>query len=110
MSRKNKISANSNWQKNWGNSIAVKATAPVFWLLIAIGLISATFIQNKFASELPDIISADADQLSYEISRYMMELEGGQPLNLEKIIEKSIDGKYFISGQVTVGLRIIDFG
>ena len=110
MSRKNKISANSNWQKNWGNSIAVKATAPVFWLLIATGLISATIIQNKFASELPDIISADADQLSYEISRYMMGLEGGQPLNLEKIIEKSIDDKYFTSGQVTVGLRIIDFG
>lgn len=110
MSSKRKIRVNSNWQKNWGSSIAVKVTAPVFWVLITLGLIIATIQQNHFADRLEDNIAADADKLAYEISRYMMELEGGQPLDLQNIIEKSIEDKHFASGQVSVGLRNIEFG
>lgn len=110
MSSENKKLSLSNWQKNWGSSIAVKVTAPVFWLLISVGLIIATIIQNDFAEKLPDTISSDADKLSYIISRYMTELEGGQPLDLKKIIEKSIEENYFESGHISVGLRDIDFG
>lgn len=110
MSRKRKRRTNSNWQKNWGSSIAVKVTAPVFWVLIAIGLIIATVQQNHFADELESNIASDADMVAYLISNYMMKLEGGQPLDLKNIVEKSIEDKYFASGQVSVGLRNIEFG
>ena len=110
MTSPNKTSGKYNWQKNWGSSIAVKVTAPVFWLLITIGLITATVQQNMFANDLEENIAADADEVAYVISRYMMQLEGGQPLDLKNIVEKSIRNKYFASGQVSVGLRNIEFG
>lgn len=100
----------NNWQRNWGSSIAVKVTAPVFWLLITIGLIIATVQLNIFANNLEANIEADADEVAYVISRYMMQLEGGQPLDLKKEIEKSIKDKYFATGHVSVGLRNIEFG
>jgi len=110
MTDKNHSRTRSDWQKNWGSSIAVKVTAPVFWLLISIGLVTATILQNQFAANLENNIAADADKVAYVISRYMMELEGGQPLDLKTIIEKNIEGKYFAAGQVSVGLRSIEFG
>jgi len=110
MNTKIKTKAKSDWQKNWGSSIAVKVTAPVFWLLISVGLIAATVIQNHFANNLEKNIAADADKVAYVVSRYLMELEGGQPLEIKKIIEKSINSKYFSSGQIVVGLRNIEFG
>lgn len=110
MAGKFKKRNNSHWQKNWGSSIAVKVTAPVFWVLISVGLITATVLQNQFANQLEDNIAAEADKVAYTISRYMMQLEGGQPLDLKNIVEKSIDRNYFSNGQVSVGLRNIDFG
>ena len=110
MSVKFKKRSNSNWQKNWGSSIAVKVTAPVFWVLITVGLITATVLQNQFASQLESTISDEADKVAYTISRYMMKLEGGQPLDLKRIVEQSVDKKFFSNGQVTVGLRHIEFG
>jgi signal transduction histidine kinase/DNA-binding response OmpR family regulator len=103
-------SSKNNWQRNWGSSIAVKVTAPVFWLLITIGLITATVQLSMFEGELEANIEADADKVAYVISRYMMQLEGGQPLDLKKVVEKAIKDKYFASGQVSVGLRNIEFG
>ncbi|WP_455209324.1 ATP-binding protein [Kaarinaea lacus] len=108
ISCKNKTDA--NWQQNWGSSIAVKVTAPLFWILISVGLITATIIQNKFAADLPGTISADADRVAYAASNYLIELEGGQPLELEQVIENAMTGSHFLRGEITVGLRNIQAG
>jgi len=100
----------SDWQKNWGSSIAVKVTAPVFWILISLGLIIATVQQNHFAEELPDLIAVDADRVAYATSKYLLDLEGGQPLELRRVIENSLSEMFFVSGQITVGLRTVEFG
>jgi signal transduction histidine kinase/CheY-like chemotaxis protein/HPt (histidine-containing phosphotransfer) domain-containing protein len=100
----------NDWQKNWGSSIAVKVTAPLFWILISVGLIIATIIQNRFAAELPHSISSDADRIAYAVSSYLIELEGGQPLDLQQVIESAMTGTHFLGGDITVGLRNIHAG
>ncbi|MEJ2180816.1 MAG: ATP-binding protein, partial [Gammaproteobacteria bacterium] len=110
MSDNPKELSNPDWQDNWGSSIAIKITAPVFWILITVGLISATIIQNRFASGLPDKIESDADRIAYVTSRYLLELEGGQPLELQQVLETAMQEMYFVGGDITVGLRNIQFG
>ena len=100
----------ADWQKNWGSSIAVKVTAPVFWILISVGLIIATVIQNKFADELPNLIASDADRVAYAASKYLLELEGGQPLDLQNVIEKSMKSTYFVAGEITAEFRTVKLG
>ena len=100
----------SDWRANWGSSIAVKITAPVFWVLITAGLIAATVIQNRFADELPAKIASEADRVAYMTGRYLLDLEGGQPLDLRQVIERAIHGTYFVAGDITVGLRNVHFG
>ncbi|MCI0505299.1 MAG: ATP-binding protein [Gammaproteobacteria bacterium] len=100
----------NDWQRNWGSSIAVKVTAPLFWILITVGLIIATIIQNRFGGELPRRISADADRIAYAVSSYLVELEGGQPLDLQQVIESAMMGTHFLGGDITVGLRNVHAG
>jgi len=110
MTNKFKKSGRADWQKNWGSSIAVKVTAPVFWILISVGLIIATVIQNKFADDLPDLIDADADRVAYAASKYLVELEGGQPLDLQHVVEKSMKNTYFVSGEISAEFRVVKIG
>jgi len=110
MAFKIKKSSRADWQKNWGSSIAVKVTAPVFWILISVGLIIATVIQNKFANDLPNLISADADRVAYAASKYLLELEGGQPLDLKSVIDKSMENTYFVGGKITAEFRTVKLG
>jgi len=105
-----KESPDFDWQDNWGSSIAIKITAPVFWVLITVGLITATIIQNQFADELPANIASDADRIAYITSSYLLELEGGQPLEIQQVIETAMQGMNFIAGDMTVGVRNIHFG
>ena len=105
-----KKTQSSDWLANWGNSIAVKISAPVFWILITVGLITVTIIQNQFAEQLPANISSDADSIAYATSSYLIELEGGQPLDLPQVIERAMADKYFIGGDISVGLRNLQFG
>ncbi|MGD8572153.1 MAG: ATP-binding protein [Gammaproteobacteria bacterium] len=110
MSIKRHQSPHSDWHKNWGSSIAVKVTAPVFWVLITIGLISATVVQNRFANQLPDTMAADADRVAFAVGRYLLELEGGQPLELQRVIEDAMAGMHFVAGDIKVGLRDVHVG
>jgi len=106
--RKRKITA--DWQQNWGRSIAIKVTAPLFWILISVGLITAIIIQNQFAKELPTTISADADRVAYAVSSYLTGLDGGQPLELQQVMENAMSGTYFQSADISVGLRNVKAG
>jgi len=108
IARKTKITA--DWQKNWGSSIAIKVTAPLFWILISVGLIIAIVFQNRFAEQLPTTISADADRIAYAVSSYLIELDGGQPLELEDTIENAMRGTNFLGADITVGFRNIHAG
>ena len=105
MNPDHKHTTGSNWQKNWGSSIAVKVTAPVLWMLISVGLITATIIQHQFADDLPSIINSDADRVAYAASRYLLELEGGQPLELEQVLRNAMQGMHFVAADISVGLR-----
>jgi signal transduction histidine kinase/CheY-like chemotaxis protein/HPt (histidine-containing phosphotransfer) domain-containing protein len=100
----------ADWQKNWGSSIAIKVTAPLFWILISVGLITAIIIQNRFAEQLPARISADADRIAYATSDYLIELEGGQPLELQQVLENAIVGTHFLGADISVGLRNVHAG
>jgi len=106
--RKRKITA--DWQQNWGRSIAIKVTAPLFWILISVGLIVAIVIQNHFAQNLPSTLSNDADKIAYAVSSYLIELDGGQPLDLQQVIENAMSGTYFVSADISVGLRNVKAG
>ncbi|MDX1812822.1 MAG: hypothetical protein R3240_12775, partial [Gammaproteobacteria bacterium] len=106
--RKRKIIA--DWQQNWGSSIAIKVTAPLFWILISVGLITAIVIQNRFAEGLPAIISDDADRIAYAVSNYLVELDGGQPLELQQVIENAMSESYFLGAWISVGLRNVQAG
>ena len=108
IARKTKITA--DWQKNWGSSIAIKVTAPLFWILISIGLIIAIVIQNRFAEQLPATIAADADRIAYVVSSYLIELDGGQPLELQNTIQNAMTGTHFLGADITVGLRSVHAG
>ena len=58
----------AGWQSNWGRSIAVKITAPVFWVLIFVGLIIAINIQNRFAEQLPETLASESGKRERKIS------------------------------------------
>lgn len=107
--RENKKNLGADWQRNWGTSIAVKATAPVLWMLIFVGLIIATIVHNQYVGALPKIIDDDADRLAYMTTRYLIEREGGQPLDLEDKLAAELDGTKFTHGEVKVKNRSIAF-
>ena len=107
--RVRKKNLGADWQSNWGSSIAVKATAPVLWMLIFLGLIIATIVHNQYVSSLPKIISDDADRLAYMTTRYLVEREGGQPLDLKGMLSKELEGMKFTHGEVQVKNRTISF-
>ncbi|MGD8568988.1 MAG: ATP-binding protein [Gammaproteobacteria bacterium] len=103
-------SPESDWQKNWGTSIAVKVTAPMLWVMITVGLIAATASQYYFARQLPNVIASDADRIAYAASRYLLELEGGQPLEMKQVLESAMTGMHFTAGDISVGVRKIHVG
>ena len=110
MSKNNNPQKNYDWLANWGNSIAVKVTAPVFWVLIPLGMIMAVYIQSQFAGELKITLDGDANHLAYVASRHLTNLEGGQPLDLNKDLNNHLQGMRFDYGEITVGTRRITFG
>lgn len=99
----------ADWQRNWGTSIAVKATAPVLWMLIFFGLIIATIVHNQFVDSLPKNISNDADRLAYIATRYLIEREGGQPLDLQQMLGAELAEMKFSHGEIKVKNRVIRF-
>jgi signal transduction histidine kinase/CheY-like chemotaxis protein/HPt (histidine-containing phosphotransfer) domain-containing protein len=99
-----------DWQKNWGSSIAVKVTAPVLWTLIFFGLLVAVIVQHNQTSELEAQFSREADQLAYIATRYLIDLEGGQPLDLPQVLEKAMHDMQLTHGEIQVNSRRMAFG
>lgn len=109
-SDKEKHNIGADWQKNWGSSIAVKVTAPVLWTLIFFGLLVAIVVQHNEANELEAQFSHEADQLAYVATRYLIEREGGQPLDLQRLLERAMQDMQLTHGRIQVKSRLITFG
>ena len=93
------------WRNKWRGSITIKLAAPLLLILIALGLSAATVVHKRFVQELPRNILMDADRIAYAVSAYLIDREGGQPLELRQIIENAMTGSHFLGGSITLGVR-----
>ena len=90
----------TNWEKNWGSSIAIKITAPILWGLVVIGLIVTAVVQNNIAEKIDDLLKADADRISYMTSVYLIDSEGQSAAQLQEMLASLIRQTEFVAGDI----------
>jgi signal transduction histidine kinase/CheY-like chemotaxis protein/HPt (histidine-containing phosphotransfer) domain-containing protein len=90
----------TNWEKNWGSSIAIKITAPILWGLVAIGLIVTTVVQTNIEEKIDGLLKADADRISYMTSVFLIDSDGQSQTQLQEMLASLIEDTEFVAGDI----------
>ncbi|WP_455210586.1 ATP-binding protein [Kaarinaea lacus] len=90
----------TNWEKNWGSSIAIKITAPILWGLVAIALIVTTIVQSNIEEKIDDLLKADADRISYMTSVFLIDEQGQSTAQLQEMLASLIAQTEFVAGDI----------
>ena len=94
---------NTNWEQNWGSSIAIKITAPILWGLVAVGLIVTAIVQTNIEEKIDDLLKADADRISYMTSVFLIDLNGQSSAQLQEMLASLIQQTEFVAGDIQLG-------
>jgi signal transduction histidine kinase/HPt (histidine-containing phosphotransfer) domain-containing protein len=100
----------TNWEKNWGSSIAIKVTAPILWGLIVVSLLITAIAQTNIEEKIDDQLKADADRLSYMTSVYLIDSTGRPTDQLEEMLASLINDTEFVAGDLQLNGSTIFFG
>jgi signal transduction histidine kinase/CheY-like chemotaxis protein/HPt (histidine-containing phosphotransfer) domain-containing protein len=90
----------TNWEQNWGSSIAIKITAPILWGLVAIALIVTAVVQSNIEEKIDDLLKADADRISYMTSVYLIDTNDQSPMQLQEMLASLIEETEFVAGDI----------
>lgn len=63
-------------EKQWGKSIAVKITAPILWVILAVGILIAVLLQQNFAEDVADDLNLTIDYLSFQLQERLNKTDG----------------------------------
>ena len=107
---KNNRNIVSDWQKNWGTSIAVKVTAPVLWILVFVGLLVATILQNNRANDLDQTLVAQANRIAYQVSQSISDQGFYTTVNYPQYLDRFLKDSYFEYGTFSYRDKPITFG
>ena len=91
---------NTNREKSWGSSIAIKITAPILWGLVAIGLVVTAVVQTNIEEKIDDLLKADADRISYITSVFLIDLDGQSLAQLKEMLAAAIEDTEFVAGDI----------
>jgi len=100
----------TNWEKNWGSSIAIKVTAPILWGLIMIGLLIAAIAQTNIAEKIDKRLKADADRIAYMVSVFLIDSNGHSPSQLKDKLASLISETEFIAADMQLNGVTINVG
>jgi len=97
------VTISDDWTRNWQASIAVKITAFVLWVIIAVVLLVATWLLGNLHDRLEARYAAQADRLAYCVGLALAEAGGGQPVTLQARLRDCAGQSEFRSVRVRVG-------
>lgn len=100
----------TNARHHLRSSITLKVTAPVWFISLLMGLGGFLYFHHQYVENLPAMIASDADKVAYAASRYLMQREGGQPLQLTQVLREAMQGMHFVAATVSTGLRNMHTG
>ena len=102
--------ATTNWEKNWGSSIAIKVTAPILWGLIVIGLIITAVAQTNIEEKIDERLKADADRISYMTSVFLIDLNGPPSAQTRDMLASLIQNTEFVAADMQLNGDTINIG
>ena len=63
----------TDWQRNWHASLAVKVTAPLLWLIVIASIVFSIITQRNIERELMNDFNLKADWIAYQINENVTE-------------------------------------
>ncbi|MDH5231111.1 MAG: ATP-binding protein [Gammaproteobacteria bacterium] len=106
---KNKLNIDTDWQKNWHGSLAVKITVPLLWFVVLISIGVSIITQRNVEQEIRDRYSAQADQLAYWVYQTITRKHPDQT-QLEFLLQTELTDKGFTGGLFNYGKAQIKLG
>lgn len=103
----------SDINKDWQTKIAVKITAIVLWVVIAVSFGISVFISNRYHRLLPARLDGQANQMTYEIARALSNSDLANSPQTKKSLDKvftrfdfSAVDVMFADQQISLGKKV----